>query len=83
MTKLDTPALRDWYALEAVAQSWGRETLIQQIRSQLHLRQGAAVTNFAQRLPAEHAGMTAQILEDPLMVIGRVVLAGLARRRQA
>ena len=51
ITKLDTPALRDWYAREAMAQSWGRETLTQQIRSQLHLRQGAAVTNFAQRLP--------------------------------
>ena len=50
---------------EAVAQSWGRETLTQQIRSQLHLRHGAPVTNFAQRLPAEHAGMAAQILKDP------------------
>lgn len=65
LTKLDTPALRDWYAREAVAQSWGRETLTQQIRSQLHLRQGAAVTNFAQRLPEEHAGLAAQILKDP------------------
>jgi predicted nuclease of restriction endonuclease-like (RecB) superfamily len=65
ITKLDTPALRDWYAHEAVVQSWGRDTLVQHIRSQLHLRQGAAVTNFAQRLPAEQAGMAAQMLKDP------------------
>jgi predicted nuclease of restriction endonuclease-like (RecB) superfamily len=65
ITKLDTPALRDWYAREATAQSWGRETLTQQIRSQLHLRQGAAVTNFEHRLRAEHAAMAAQILKDP------------------
>ena len=65
LTKLDTPALRDWYAREAVAQSWGRETLTQQIRSQLHLRQGAAVTNFAHTFPAEHAGLVAHILKDP------------------
>ena len=65
ITKLDTPTLREWYAREAIAQAWGRETLNQQIRSQLHLRQGSAVTNFAQRLPAEQAGMAAQILKDP------------------
>ncbi len=65
ITKLDTSELREWYAREAIAQSWGRETLNQQIRSQLHLRQGAAVTNFAKRLPAEHAGMADQILKDP------------------
>lgn len=65
ITKLDTPALREWYAREAVTQAWGRDTLTQQIRSQLHLRQGAAVTNFAQRLPAEHAGLATQILKDP------------------
>jgi predicted nuclease of restriction endonuclease-like (RecB) superfamily len=65
ITKLNTPALREWYAREAVTQSWGRDVLTPQIRSQLHLRQGAAVTNFAQRLPVEQAGMAAQILKDP------------------
>ena len=65
ITELDTPALREWYAREAVAQSWGRETLTQQIRSQLHLRRGASVNNFAQRLAADQANMAAQILKDP------------------
>ena len=65
LTKLEDPALRDWYARETIAQSWSRETLNQQIKSQLHLRQGAAVTNFAQRLPEAQAGMAAQILKDP------------------
>ena len=65
ITKLDTPALREWYARQAIAQAWGRDALNQQIRSQLHLRQGSAVTNFAQRLPTEQAGMAAQILKDP------------------
>ena len=65
LTKIETPELRDWYAREALAESWGRETLTQQIRSQAHLRQGAAVTNFATRLPAEQAGIATQILKDP------------------
>ncbi len=65
LTKLEDTALRDWYAGEAIAQSWSREALNQQIKSQLHLRQGAAVTNFAQRLPDAQAAMAAQILKDP------------------
>ena len=65
LTKIETPELRAWYAREALAQSWGRETLIQQVRSHAHLRQGAAVTNFAKRLPADQAGIATQILKDP------------------
>ena len=65
ITKLSDPALREWYAREAVRQSWPRDTLVVQIKSQLHLRQGAAVTNFRQRLTAPEAGLAAQILKDP------------------
>jgi predicted nuclease of restriction endonuclease-like (RecB) superfamily len=57
ITKLDNPALRDWYAREALAQCWPRETLILDIDKQLHLRQGAAVTNFDRRLPPPNAGL--------------------------
>jgi predicted nuclease of restriction endonuclease-like (RecB) superfamily len=35
------------------------------IKSQLYHRQGKAITNFAERLPAPHADMAAQILKDP------------------
>ena len=55
ITKLSDHSLRDWYAREALAQSWPRETLNIQIKSQLHLRKGAAVTNFDQRLAPPHA----------------------------
>jgi predicted nuclease of restriction endonuclease-like (RecB) superfamily len=65
ITKLHDPALRDWYAREALAQSWPRDTLNTQIKNQLHVRQGAAVTNFDQRLPSPQAGLAAQILKDP------------------
>jgi len=65
LTRLHEPELRDWYAREAVRQSWPRETLNVQIKNQLHLRQGAAVTNFAQRLAPPEAERTAQILKDP------------------
>ena len=65
ITKLSDPTLRGWYAREALEQSWSRDTLIAQIKNQLHLRQGAAVTNFEERLPQPHAGLANQILKDP------------------
>ncbi len=65
ITKLSEPTLRDWYAREALEQSWPRETLAIQIKNQLHLRQGAAITNFGQRLAPTQAGLATQILKDP------------------
>lgn len=65
ITKLADPVLRDWYARAALEQSWPRDTLTLQIKNQLHLRQGAAVTNFEQRLGTPQAGLAGQILKDP------------------
>lgn len=65
ITKLSDPALRDWYAREALERSWPRETLVIQIKQQLHLRQGAAVTNFEKRLAPPQAGLATEILKDP------------------
>ena len=65
VTKLSDPALRDWYAREALEQSWPRETLVIQIKNQLHLRQGAAITNFEKRLAPPQSGLATQILKDP------------------
>lgn len=65
ITKLSDPSLRDWYARHALAQSWPRDTLALQIKNQLHLRQGTAVTNFNERLAPPQAGLATQILKDP------------------
>jgi predicted nuclease of restriction endonuclease-like (RecB) superfamily len=65
ITKLADPVLRDWYACAALEQSWPRDTLLVQIKNQLHLRQGAAVTNFDKRLTPPQAGLASQILKDP------------------
>ena len=65
VTKLADDALRDWYAREALQQSWPRDTLVLQIKNRLHIRQGAAVTNFEKRLAPPQAGLASQILKDP------------------
>jgi predicted nuclease of restriction endonuclease-like (RecB) superfamily len=65
ITKLSENSLRDWYAREALSKGWARETLSLQVKNQLHLRQGQAVTNFEQRLPSAQAEMADQVLKDP------------------
>jgi predicted nuclease of restriction endonuclease-like (RecB) superfamily len=65
LTKLSEPSLRDWYARQAIQHSWPRDTLTVQIKNQLHLRQGQAITNFDQRLAPPQAGLAKEILKDP------------------
>jgi predicted nuclease of restriction endonuclease-like (RecB) superfamily len=65
LTKVEDPDLREWYARETIQQGWSRETLEAQIRGNLHLRQGAAVTNFEQRLETMQYGIAQNILKDP------------------
>ena len=65
LTKLADPALREWYARQAIQQAWPRDTLTVQIKNQLHLRQGLAVTNFDRRLSPPQAGLATEILKDP------------------
>jgi predicted nuclease of restriction endonuclease-like (RecB) superfamily len=65
LTSLQDNTLRNWYAREALQRSWPRGTLALQIKNQLHLRQGAAVTNFDERLAPPDAGLASQILKDP------------------
>jgi len=65
LTTVQAPVEREWYAREAVQNAWSRDTLAAQIKSQLHLRQGKAVTNFRKKLPEPQAGLASAILKDP------------------
>lgn len=67
ITMLPSPELREWYALQTVAQGWSRTDLSQHIKKQLHLRQGQAVTNFAQQLPDAHSKLANETLKDPYL----------------
>jgi len=65
LTKVTDPDQREWYAIRAVERAWSRATLQANIKAQLHLREGAAVTNFKQRLPDPQAQLAQEILKDP------------------
>lgn len=67
LTKLDSAQDREWYAIEAVRQGWSRSTLELNIRNQLRQRQGSAVTNFGQRLPAPESALAQDTLKDPYL----------------
>lgn len=67
LTKLDSPAEREWYAQQTVLQGWSRSTLELNIKSRLQQRQGSAVTNFVSRLPAADSALAQETLKDPYL----------------
>ncbi|WP_432507473.1 PDDEXK nuclease domain-containing protein [Kineococcus arenarius] len=65
LDRLDEPALRHWYAAEAVEHGWSRNVLEHQVMSRLHARSGAAPSNFAAQLPASDSELAQQLTRDP------------------
>jgi len=66
LTKVQ-PADREWYAVNAIAGGWSRLTLESNIKNRLHKRQGAAVSNFAKRLPAPQSALAQETIKDPYL----------------
>jgi len=65
MDKLKDQELRLWYAEKTIELGMGKDMLVFQIESQLHLREGKATTNFAVALPPAESDMARQIIKDP------------------
>jgi predicted nuclease of restriction endonuclease-like (RecB) superfamily len=65
LTKIDDSQQREWYALQTTQHGWSRTTLELNIKDQLYIRQGSAVTNFQKRMVAPHAALANQVLKDP------------------
>ena len=65
LDKIDDQAERDWYAAKAVDNGWSRNVLLNQIVGRLHLREGAAPTNFAAQLPSGESELAQQLTKDP------------------
>ncbi|MES2476930.1 MAG: PDDEXK nuclease domain-containing protein [Verrucomicrobiota bacterium] len=67
LTKISDPASREWYAARAILEGWSRPTLDSHIKSQLHRREGAAITNFERHLPTPQAQLALAALKDPYL----------------
>ena len=67
LTKLSSPAEREWYAVQTVQNGWSRTTLELNIKNHLLERQGAAVSNFVARLPSPDSALAHETLKDPYL----------------
>lgn len=65
--KVKDRATRLWYARQSAQNGWSRNVLALQIGSELHKRQGKAVTNFAHTLPKPQSDLAQQITKDPYL----------------
>jgi len=54
-----------FYINQTLENGWSREVLALQIKSNLYARQGKAITNFKQTLPAPHSDLAQQTIKDP------------------
>ncbi|MDL2275000.1 PDDEXK nuclease domain-containing protein [Desulfosarcina sp. OttesenSCG-928-G10] len=63
--KLKVPEKRLWYAQMARKHGWARSILVMQIETDLHGRQGKAVSNFQATLPAMDSDLATQTMKDP------------------
>lgn len=65
LDKLKDPNLRLWYAQKTIENGFGKNMLVFQIESQLHLRKGNSVSNFKDVLPAIDSDLAIQSFKDP------------------
>jgi predicted nuclease of restriction endonuclease-like (RecB) superfamily len=67
LTKLEDQTERGWYAQKTVQNGWSRTSLELHIKNGLRQRQGAAITNFADRLPSPESALAQETLKDPYL----------------
>jgi predicted nuclease of restriction endonuclease-like (RecB) superfamily len=65
LDQVKSPAERQWYIEQTIANGWSRNILVLQIQSGLYRRQGRAITNFTKTLPEPQSDLARQILKDP------------------
>ena len=63
--KINDLSIRAWYMQKILIEGWTRDHLISAIKSDAYNRQGKAVTNFADRLPAVQSVLATEMLKDP------------------
>lgn len=67
LDKIKDTKIRLFYIGKAVENGWSRNVMLHQIESQLHLRQGNAITNFKSTLPAQHSDLAREMFKNPYL----------------
>jgi predicted nuclease of restriction endonuclease-like (RecB) superfamily len=81
LAKLKDPIQRLWYARKTVQQGWSRAVLVHQIELDLYGREGRAINNFSETLPAPQSDLAQQTLKDPY-VFDFLTLGDKVRERE-
>jgi len=63
--KLDDEKERLWYAQKTIDHGWSKRSLEDFIQSDLHKREGKALTNFSEKLPSPQSKLAHEMLKDP------------------
>jgi predicted nuclease of restriction endonuclease-like (RecB) superfamily len=67
LDKLKSFEERLWYAQRALEHGWSRDVMTMWIKSELHKREGKAITNFKATLPPPQSDLATQSLKDPYL----------------
>ncbi|OOG69979.1 YhcG family protein [Flavobacterium sp. A45] len=65
LQKVKDLSVRYWYMQQILEQGWSRDTLVAQIKSRIHERQGTLVHNFDDTLTNAHSLWAKQTFKDP------------------
>lgn len=65
LSKTKDAKTAQFYAQQTVINNWNRDMLSLQIKSKLHERQGVAISNFKNTLPAAQSDLAQQTIKDP------------------
>ncbi|MBF5058736.1 PDDEXK nuclease domain-containing protein [Candidatus Neptunochlamydia vexilliferae] len=65
MQKIENQNDKKWYAEQSLKNGWSRSMLSKWIDSNLHKRQGKAITNFKKTLPKSQSDLAIQVMKDP------------------
>ena len=65
LDKLNDHNLRLWYAQKVLENGMGKDMLVYEIESGLHLREGATISNFKHTLPSLNSDLVQQSFKDP------------------
>ena len=65
--KIKDRELRYWYMQRTIEEGWGRDTLIQKIKQEVHKKEGKLISNFKTILPPTNSELVQQSFKDPYL----------------
>jgi len=65
--KIKDKELRYWYMQRTIEEGWGRDTLIQKIKQEVHKKEGKLISNFKAILPPTNSEFVQQSFKDPYL----------------